>query len=164
MPTPSRVRVSVSFNSRTLGRVRPSAGGASETTGRFNSRTLGRVRHISYFCTSLLIDVSIHAPWEGCDTCGGMFNSARFVSIHAPWEGCDYVGGGVDGQPTHVSIHAPWEGCDLMILLIASRNSGFNSRTLGRVRLLYIWIAQMRESFNSRTLGRVRHERASPQR
>ena len=78
------------FNSRTLGRVRlivctslrpmkrfqfthPGKGATSTsqrghyTAGCFNSRTLGRVRPAlsSYFGYDL--DVSIHAPWEGCD-------------------------------------------------------------------------------------------------
>ena len=34
------------------------------------------------------------------------------VSIHAPWEGCDSLLGGVFGYFGQVSIHAPWEGCD----------------------------------------------------
>ena len=90
-----------------------------------------------YFCTSSsLRDVSIHAPWEGCDALPlpssrsiSRFNSrtlgrvrrrhpargvsAEEVSIHAPWEGCDedvdFCFNGVQS----VSIHAPWEGCDL---------------------------------------------------
>ena len=79
------------FNSRTLGRVRPQAGNAAINAymqfqfthpgkgatrsgaflypdqGSFNSRTLGRVRPRS--CVSPLEgrQVSIHAPWEGCD-------------------------------------------------------------------------------------------------
>ena len=36
-------------------------------------------------------EVSIHAPWEGCDTAISFDQVARKpVSIHAPWEGCDY--------------------------------------------------------------------------
>ena len=33
--------------------------------------------------------VSIHAPWEGCDTSALAVVHAIDVSIHAPWEGCD---------------------------------------------------------------------------
>ena len=33
-----------------------------------------------------------------------------------------------------VSIHAPWEGCDLSVVNMALLETGFNSRTLGRVR------------------------------
>ena len=34
-----------------------------------------------------------------------------------------------------VSIHAPWEGCDCESKTISLKGCGFNSRTLGRVRL-----------------------------
>ena len=78
------------FNSRTLGRVRPTSclslswvimfqfthpgkgatlRSSSSPTGRtsFNSRTLGRVR-LSWSITKHNgASVSIHAPWEGCD-------------------------------------------------------------------------------------------------
>ena len=56
--------------------------------------------------------VSIHAPWEGCDSCGGG-DEARLslVSIHAPWEGCD-CSLLSNCYTKSVSIHAPWEGCD----------------------------------------------------
>ena len=78
-----------------------------------------------------------------------------------------------------VSIHAPWEGCDLTTLDIACLYSGFNSRTLGRVRrargLSIVHAVNVSihapwegcdcqwqsgsacgAGFNSRTLGRVR--------
>ena len=35
------------------------------------------------------------------------------VSIHAPWEGCDTPALNVDLIGHNVSIHAPWEGCDV---------------------------------------------------
>ena len=82
---------------------------------RFNSRTLGRVRLRDEIRNIRLNKVSIHAPWEGCDSPAGRptqrirgFNSRtlgrvrrvrprrrphrRAVSIHAPWEGCDEAG------------------------------------------------------------------------
>ena len=37
--------------------------------------------------------------------------------------------------PPLVSIHAPWEGCDSELFGTENLASGFNSRTLGRVRL-----------------------------
>ena len=113
-----------------------------------------------YFCTSSsLRDVSIHAPWEGCDALPlpssrsiSRFNSrtlgrvrrrhpargvsAEEVSIHAPWEGCDedvdFCFNGVQS----VSIHAPWEGCDRSRGAAEVATPSFNSRTLGRVRRL----------------------------
>ena len=126
--------LSISFNSRTLGRVRRSAScsgfgflmfqfthpgkGATRRCVvrrfqiyRFNSRTLGRVRH-DYFLPAIgKLDVSIHAPWEGCDI--------------------------------------------LQLSSVAARHS-FNSRTLGRVRLDQGGGFLACVSFNSRTLGRVR--------
>ena len=82
-----------------------------------------------------------------------------------------------------VSIHAPWEGCDLLLLCQLFVRACFNSRTLGRVRLIPTtsvicprvvsihapWegcdcctrASSLQGScFNSRTLGRVRPEEA----
>ena len=100
----------------------------------FNSRTLGRVRHRITKLHEVFDPVSIHAPWEGCDLrkpevtlIGSPFQfthpgkgatsvpslllSLELVSIHAPWEGCDREAG-LDRIYDDVSIHAPWEGCD----------------------------------------------------
>ena len=125
-------------------------------------------------------DVSIHAPWEGCDSPMNV-RAMRWalVSIHAPWEGCDGEVASVDlpaggFQFTHpgkgatlvkrapevdarVSIHAPWEGCDYLKPTQRLRGMrGFNSRTLGRVRRCMRARISSRCCFNSRTLGRVR--------
>ena len=78
----------------------------------FNSRTLGRVRRKGESQESEESEVSIHAPWEGCDGTNALVRHRSPVSIHAPWEGCD-------GRCTARSTTA----------------SSFNSRTLGRVRL-----------------------------
>ncbi len=82
-----------------------------------------------------ILCVSIHAPWEGCDSDDLTDIVAdTHVSIHAPWEGCDQHQHQPNSFPpgfqfTHpgkgatlpvyqyngrsrVSIHAPWEGCD----------------------------------------------------
>ena len=194
--------LSISFNSRTLGRVRRSAScsgfgflmfqfthpgkGATRRCVvrrfqiyRFNSRTLGRVRH-DYFLPAIgKLDVSIHAPWEGCDACRGKRAPlAKEVSIHAPWEGCDRrrqlslshsegfnsrtLGRVRRRHRPHgrrclaVSIHAPWEGCDIVALRRYPLRRGFNSRTLGRVRRLQARHFRQASCFNSRTLGRVR--------
>ena len=57
------------FNSRTLGRVRHSADKRQyRNYSSFNSRTLGRVRLSQRMTLSMSRTVSIHAPWEGCDT------------------------------------------------------------------------------------------------
>ena len=146
-----------SFNSRTLGRVRLKKMVRNGLYTGFNSRTLGRVRlwrsravdalyrfqftHPGKGATSTaqerghLQDVSIHAPWEGCDryACCGEYGPTTFqfthpgkgatdgqflpsdltdVSIHAPWEGCDIKLLAMSCTVSLVSIHAPWEGCD----------------------------------------------------
>ena len=60
----------------------------------------------------LLDEVSIHAPWEGCDTLPSYIRPYPLsVSIHAPWEGCD-ARRSAPFVADKVSIHAPWEGCD----------------------------------------------------
>ena len=56
-----------SFNSRTLGRVRPTRQSIYTDLRCFNSRTLGRVRHVTLEGLYSILEVSIHAPWEGCD-------------------------------------------------------------------------------------------------
>ena len=101
---------------------------------RFNSRTLGRVRRITIHLTGLLISVSIHAPWEGCDwslnhlrsvaTCfnsrtlgrvrrrlSRIENGGTMFQFTHPGKGATEL---EDGLASHrvVSIHAPWEGCD----------------------------------------------------
>ena len=81
-----------SFNSRTLGRVRREGSPASSTPRRcFNSRTLGRVRPAQARSARAESEVSIHAPWEGCDASIIPIRLLTSVSIHAPWEGCDSV-------------------------------------------------------------------------
>ena len=124
----------------------------------FNSRTLGRVRPCLSFLVVHLIPVSIHAPWEGCDfnsfySCHlcDSFNSRtlgrvrpstdemsrdeRVVSIHAPWEGCDrntleLLNTNLQFQFTH-----PGKGATPPMYSLICVTSCFNSRTLGRVRL-----------------------------
>ena len=72
-------------------------------------------------------------PGKGATTLSEVEEEEEEVSIHAPWEGCD-----LDKRLTkptrRVSIHAPWEGCDARIDQANANLSSFNSRTLGRVR------------------------------
>ena len=67
---------------------------------------------------------------------GGTIPQTKQVSIHAPWEGCDIPRAPQLLIGDKVSIHAPWEGCDEVLIIDLSRSKGFNSRTLGRVRLV----------------------------
>ena len=62
-----RRRYDDSFNSRTLGRVRQYLHDFYPYVLSFNSRTLGRVRRAREVTMLIDGDVSIHAPWEGCD-------------------------------------------------------------------------------------------------
>ena len=168
------------FNSRTLGRVRHQRQSDSACGAGFNSRTLGRVRLIPLVPQLLVGDVSIHAPWEGCDT-NANGGSARctdvsihapwegcdstlallvavtaVVSIHAPWEGCDYLR---LGRPrgVGVSIHAPWEGCDPSALKGLLRCPLFQFTHPGKGATRCDQSTRLGSmSFNSRTLGRVR--------
>ena len=61
-----------------------------------------------------LVDISIHAPREGCDPEDIQSDNLTIrISIHAPREGCD-SGGKVDKTASApISIHAPREGCDM---------------------------------------------------
>ena len=63
------------FNSRTLGRVRHTRDFCQASSICFNSRTLGRVRleFSNLYCQ--LQKVTIHAPWEGCDTINCILSS-----------------------------------------------------------------------------------------
>ena len=55
----------------------------------FNSRTPGGVRLSTLANLFCELEVSIHAPREGCDHYGVDVPRGRGVSIHAPREGCD---------------------------------------------------------------------------
>ena len=100
----------------------------------FNSRTLGRVRQARVNRVRYDGDVSIHAPWEGCDTFSPGFNSRTSVSIHAPWEGCD--GAGIHKRADHSAFQFthPGKGATIIQRLTSKPFRCFNSRTLGRVR------------------------------
>ena len=67
------------FNSRTLGRVRQGSGNnLGDINLRFNSRTLGRVRLELLLASRDASAVSIHAPWEGCDTTSGSISRGQW--------------------------------------------------------------------------------------
>ena len=121
------------FNSRTLGRVRLSSTRIVARSMSFNSRTLGRVRPDLFIPDALDYEFQFTHPGKGAtpelDTLLGRLQ----VSIHAPWEGCDDVAK-LRRSDIKVSIHAPWEGCDLRACAYVCAYVCFNSRTLGRVR------------------------------
>ena len=73
-------------------------------------------------------------PGKGATSASAKFFSTWEVSIHAPWEGCDSLGLPCPYEAEVVSIHAPWEGCDYPAPVGYDIDASFNSRTLGRVR------------------------------
>ena len=84
----------------------------------------------------MTLSVSIHAPWEGCDGASRSICplSIKFQFTH-PGKGATF------SKETNlsfalVSIHAPWEGCDSFLPASFLVTRCFNSRTLGRVRLI----------------------------
>ena len=130
-----RAMVDYCFNSRTLGRVRLNSEHRTNATSSFNSRTLGRVRRGRPGGVLLAQKVSIHAPWEGCDTFFPVsslmlccFNSRTLGRVRLFHQRTPKTAalcfnsrtlGRVrprrhhqDRRADHVSIHAPWEGCD----------------------------------------------------
>ena len=80
---------------------------------RFNSRTLGRVRQIGVMGVIESLQFQFTHPGKGATPLRYVSRCRRLVSIHAPWEGCD--------TPRYAWLWLPL--C-------------FNSRTLGRVRLI----------------------------
>ena len=114
------------------------------------------VRDVLLFC---LVLVSIHAPWEGCDrnsssspsvmplfqfTHPGKGATVRdvllfclvLVSIHAPWEGCDRNSSSSPSVMPLFQFTHPGKGATFLLLSDSIECVSFNSRTLGRVRLL----------------------------
>ena len=146
------------FNSRTLGRVRHGRLASRHLLECVSIHAPWEGCDVVKLSGGSVNHVSIHAPWEGCDEVADTERWLNIVSIHAPWEGCDLLCSGVQFagvlfQFTHpgkgatfgsvssmrwrpVSIHAPWEGCDSYKREVYPVLPRFNSRTLGRVRLL----------------------------
>ena len=107
--------------------------------------------------------VSIHAPREGCDVTERVYSYLLGVSIHAPREGCDYDLWCLGLFALGVSIHAPREGCDREPLSCASVILVFQFTHPGRGATpdhSYVLVGHSR--FNSRTPGGVR-QRATRQ-
>ena len=101
----------------------------------FNSRTLGRVRPVRVLSSRHCLCVSIHAPWEGCDGASRSRRAYLTVSIHAPWEGCDAWCSMLSNCYTKFQFTHPGKGATGMRFASADLIPRFNSRTLGRVRL-----------------------------
>ena len=168
------------FNSRTPGGVRLAASSVAEaqTTFQFTHPGRGATRLCEEGAEDLL-EVSIHAPREGCDqdkrpyrlftrgfnsrTPGGVrldridvLLYVKVVSIHAPREGCDVELDSAKSALIVFQFTHPGRGA-------TSQQRGgrccalcFNSRTPGGVRLYISLSLRWMRSFNSRTPGGVR--------
>ena len=109
-------------------------------------------------------DVSIHAPWEGCDhnrsillRSSGCFNSRTLGRVR------HHISRKHDNTVVFQFTH-PGKGATKQELRLLRQVPSFNSRTLGRVRQCRRARRGLRQCFNSRTLGRVRHHPRLPQR
>ena len=105
----------VSFNSRTLGRVRLGRYSKLSDDRMFQFTHPGKGATRESHPQHPYLQVSIHAPWEGCDTSRlpivytiNSFNSRTLGRVRLS-RSAD-----ADGYAS-VSIHAPWEGCDLYL-------------------------------------------------
>ena len=135
--TPREVSIKRRFNSRTPGGVRHRESMEDLNIRLFQFTHPGRgATRALVSANTAIIDVSIHAPREGCD-------SGRVKRLSASDSFNSRTPGGVrlSLQPfpspcLPVSIHAPREGCDLSVVNMALLDTGFNSRTPGGVRLI----------------------------
>ena len=101
---------------------------------RFNSRTLGRVRPTLPAVSHRHKVFQFTHPGKGA-TVPHSHSCAFFVSFNSRTLGRVRQKTEVRNDTRRsVSIHAPWEGCDCQYFLGASPAFSFNSRTLGRVR------------------------------
>ena len=90
------------------------------------------------------IPVSIHAPWEGCDSWVSLACTAGAVSIHAPWEGCDTLPATTAVILPLFQFTHPGKGATILRRVLSFMLFSFNSRTLGRVRLVLVYVHHRR--------------------
>ena len=110
-----RVIVTICFNPRTPGGVRPVRLNLGAIPLSFNPRTPGGVRHAALCRSYQRSKVSIHAPRAGCDgrTERASFGVLEFQSTH-PGRGATSERH-KETQHLSVSIHAPQAGCDRVV-------------------------------------------------
>ena len=147
-----------SFNSRTLGRVRHRANDEQLSSLTFQFTHPGKgATDISEVVTTALTEFQFTHPGKGATLEKGKKETTyRVVSIHAPWEGCDtLIKCSQYGTPCFNS--RTLGRVRLSSTRLGSLLTSFNSRTLGRVRPCPTYsVMHVSDSFNSRTLGRVR--------
>ena len=59
----------------------------------------------------IVLKVSIHAPWEGCDDADFIVPAVKAFQFTHPGKGATFTWVRMLSTQA-VSIHAPWEGCD----------------------------------------------------
>ena len=100
----------------------------------FNPRTPRGVRLMEIDGILVRLDISIHAPREGCDAnkMGTSMQMIQFQSTH-PARGATRLAI-ISPPQNNISIHAPREGCDRSLRAHFTSNTNFNPRTPRGVR------------------------------
>ena len=147
----------VSFNSRTLGRVRQSAIGLPASLSRFQFTHPGKGATklqdlIAYYykfqfthpgkgatsefgrTITALEKFQFTHPGKGATFGYAVSEGTLWVSIHAPWEGCDTKRAPPPAMPKKFQFTHPGKGATEIAPTGRLSWRGFNSRTLGRVR------------------------------
>ena len=126
-----------SFNSRTLGRVRPRPTAPNGLLRRFQFTHPGKGATPVDRGTSLdMLRFQFTHPGKGATEYKTACDELHGVSIHAPWEGCDWqLSLGRKVQVAFQFTH-PGKGATSDKVTDHCISLSFNSRTLGRVRLL----------------------------
>ena len=100
----------------------------------FNSRTPGGVRHISEVITTALTEFQFTHPGRGATTSYGSAAPTIQVSIHAPREGCDANAAALERMREQFQFTHPGRGATCALFLLWLCFGRFNSRTPGGVR------------------------------
>ena len=123
------------FNSRTLGRVRLYRQGAlvELTEFQFTHPGKGATKRQPHLANSISEFQFTH-PGKGATWRGFVVPLSHYVSIHAPWEGCDTSGMAWTDNRHMFQFTHPGKGATSSASSCDSTSPRFNSRTLGRVR------------------------------
>ena len=126
------------FNSRTLGRVRLKQMTPIEVQLMFQFTHPGKGATLNSSSVLVSLLVSIHAPWEGCDSvlCALVKMRYSFNSRTLGRVRLDMLGYGF--EITLFQFTHPGKGATSGCNDLGDINLRFNSRTLGRVRLPYL--------------------------
>ena len=79
----------------------------------FNSRTLGRVRLHASTCPPFGVLFQFTHPGKGATLDVALISVGEGVSIHAPWEGCDYLIGAVGKSSLLFQFTHPGKGATI---------------------------------------------------